>query len=714
MSGTGSITIRNRQWVVSLTSTYAELTTGLSGVESIPAGTGMLFDLGTDYSVIQIDMTQMLFPLDIIFINSAQGVVGVMHNVQPGETDVRFEAISTPGARWFLEVNAGEAEGISVGDDVAIQGSVATTQPNIASILNFVIIFMIVVFMGKMAIRAVSPPKPRLQLYGPRGERLLQTEQKINPKEWQFAEGMWEVTKEDAERGDVAGEDIMFCEYIRDLVKLGEKVTDEEAKVLRDAWKKRWGQPYLAQTVPRRELRFADRPQIVTADTLRGWLKEGLARPIQTAGFYGAEGYKPRLYVVGETIYQIEWGPAKKHQLLPAGIEHMAHETKERLRKEGVEIGPPAGPPPGKPTRADVTVSARQKLGVWITDKRTGVTLAEWTDRDARTLFEEGSFRGRVPVSAWEAPDDELVNSVLDYAEAVGLLAKKSPVMHLPQTEKGQYAWLITDPETGEIIIKPGYTTVSKAQRAARDFALRRAKYAGEHTVKLRIYDREPDIGDLETGVVFRGEIRLPEGRVMEEMLEPQALPRFKPGEIVKYKGERVRVSEQIGDMVNIFIPSRQELVWVKPETLERIEGELLAKEVGKPITKGGGGKPASRKVYFIGSCKVEQIGFFPEVEWFCITHNEEVGLEVRCPRSPLTNDEWKAAFELVREAFPEGQQMAKVIPIEPRRPRPGKEELEFLPDSPEVLAQTIDAIGYREKIDTAFLEAIKRAKGLR
>jgi hypothetical protein len=53
------------------------------------------------------------------------------------------------------------------------------------------------------------------------------------------------------------------------------------------------------------------------------------------------------------------------------------------------------------------------------------------------------------------------------------------------------------------------------------------------------------------------------------------------------------------------------------------------------------------------------------------------------------------------------------IVPTEPRL-RPRKEgELEFLPDSPEVLAQTIDAIGYREKIDNAFREAIKRVKGL-
>ena len=45
------------------------------------------------------------------------------------------------------------------------------------------------------------------------------------------------------------------------------------------------------------------------------------------------------------------------------------------------------------------------------------------------------------------------------------------------------------------------------------------------------------------------------------------------------------------------------------------------------------------------------------------------------------------------------------------RQPRL-KGELDFLPDSPEFLAYTIDDIGYREKIDSAFLNAIARAKG--
>ena len=52
----------------------------------------------------------------------------------------------------------------------------------------------------------------------------------------------------------------------------------------------------------------------------------------------------------------------------------------------------------------------------------------------------------------------------------------------------------------------------------------------------------------------------------------------------------------------------------------------------------------------------------------------------------------------------------ARVIPTEPRRPS-DREELEFLPDSAQHLAQTVQATGYREKIDDAFEEAIKRAK---
>ena len=53
-----------------------------------------------------------------------------------------------------------------------------------------------------------------------------------------------------------------------------------------------------------------------------------------------------------------------------------------------------------------------------------------------------------------------------------------------------------------------------------------------------------------------------------------------------------------------------------------------------------------------------------------------------------------------------------KVIPTEKTKVQPDK--LEYLADSPEFLAQTIEGIGYREKLDTTFKQAIARAKGLK
>jgi uncharacterized membrane protein (UPF0127 family) len=127
MPGQAVVTVKDRQWFVGVASTYSELAQGLSGISSIPSGTGILFDMGVDRGYVQINMSRMLFALDIIFINSSVGVVGVMHEVQPNEREVIFDHTSSPGARYFLEVTAGEAEGIEDGDDVVIQGTIPST-----------------------------------------------------------------------------------------------------------------------------------------------------------------------------------------------------------------------------------------------------------------------------------------------------------------------------------------------------------------------------------------------------------------------------------------------------------------------------------------------------------------------------------------------------------------------------------------------------------
>jgi len=190
------------------------------------------------------------------------------------------------------------------------------------------------------------------------------------------------------------------------------------------------------------------------------------------------------------------------------------------------------------------------------------------------------------------------------------VVGRESPLTtYLPQTarterlpavapKEGEYSWLIIDPETGEIMIKEGFSTLAKARDSAKAFAVCRAKYAGKHPVKLKIYDRSPHLNNLELGVVFEGRILVSENRV-EETSAPQP------------------------------------------------QAEAGTKEVAptaEPLPKTG--KP--REVFFIGSCKVS--------EGLCLTHGYSVSDKTRCPQSPLTDEEWKAAWELVRIAYPEGQ----------------------------------------------------------
>ncbi len=44
--------------------------------------------------------------------------------------------------------------------------------------------------------------------------------------------------------------------------------------------------------------------------------------------------------------------------------------------------------------------------------------------------------------------------------------------------------------------------------------------------------------------------------------------------------------------------------------------------------------------------------------------------------------------------------------------PKLAQDELRFLPDSPEFLAETVSCTGCREKLDSVFQQAIARAKG--
>lgn len=119
MSGQAVVMTDDKTWICDYASTWEELSSGLSNVESIPAYTGILFDMGSDQYEITINMEQMLFNIDILFIGSEGGVVGIVRNAVPGN-DVIYDGEGV-GARYFLEVNAGELDGVLAGDIVTIQ-----------------------------------------------------------------------------------------------------------------------------------------------------------------------------------------------------------------------------------------------------------------------------------------------------------------------------------------------------------------------------------------------------------------------------------------------------------------------------------------------------------------------------------------------------------------------------------------------------------------
>lgn len=100
-----TVTIRETTWQVSVATTQAELAQGLSGLQYLEAYHAMLFDMGYPHQSIAINMQGMLFPLDVVFIKEDLTVTSVVLNVQPGED---FTEEFTEGARYFLEMNAGE------------------------------------------------------------------------------------------------------------------------------------------------------------------------------------------------------------------------------------------------------------------------------------------------------------------------------------------------------------------------------------------------------------------------------------------------------------------------------------------------------------------------------------------------------------------------------------------------------------------------------
>ncbi len=175
MPGQVVVTIRDKQWQCAVASAPQELTSGLSGVESILPGTGMLFDLGFEQTI-HVTTVPMLFPLDIAFLSEELTITEVYQNVEPG-----YLVTSTQPARHFIEVNAGELEGIAPGDMVSVdllpfeEIPVATDWLSMMfSLAGFLLLGTLTVSIVKdFTGKALEEPEEKPVLHGPRRERLL-------------------------------------------------------------------------------------------------------------------------------------------------------------------------------------------------------------------------------------------------------------------------------------------------------------------------------------------------------------------------------------------------------------------------------------------------------------------------------------------------------------------------------------------------------------
>ncbi|MCL0076501.1 hypothetical protein M1N86_01310 [Dehalococcoidia bacterium] len=103
-----------------------------------------------------------------------------------------------------------------------------------------------------------------------------------------------------------------------------ERMTPKEEKFL----------PATVESAEGKTLRFATETRVITGTTLKRWQRQGRAYLLQPGGFYGAEGLKPKLWVVDNTIYQLDPIIGYHWTFLPARKEDLAQKTIERLAKE--------------------------------------------------------------------------------------------------------------------------------------------------------------------------------------------------------------------------------------------------------------------------------------------------------------------------------------------------------------------------------------------
>jgi len=171
MAGQAVVTIKDKQWAVDIASNSRELSQGLGGLLELPSGTGMLF--GLEYErVIEVTTVQMLFSLDIAFLSEDMTITEVYHDVEPG-----YIVTSQSLARYFLEVNAGDMEGIKAGGVASLELLAMQSEPVVtdwmtpmAAFTGFVLVGALVAGVVKSLSKEASNESITRKRYVPEAE----------------------------------------------------------------------------------------------------------------------------------------------------------------------------------------------------------------------------------------------------------------------------------------------------------------------------------------------------------------------------------------------------------------------------------------------------------------------------------------------------------------------------------------------------------------
>jgi len=97
----------NHCFLVWVARSYADLDRGLAGLRGLDADRGMVLDFGSTI-LASVTMRGMLFPLDIVFLNSG-GFVMFSTTAEPNDRFLRSSM-----ARWVVELPAGTVKRLGI------------------------------------------------------------------------------------------------------------------------------------------------------------------------------------------------------------------------------------------------------------------------------------------------------------------------------------------------------------------------------------------------------------------------------------------------------------------------------------------------------------------------------------------------------------------------------------------------------------------------